>query len=1539
MLCNGGGTGGGGGSSSGGGRGGDSDDEAPLRIRLDDAGSFPVLLALMAIHSISYTHAVAATTTTSAGVSLATSLVDWLALSDDAGISNLTHLRAATEPTASVRANAPTGALTRARVAISAWASGVAPERGSRTRFPGPIGGMRLIPPYLVALGYSSLLYDHPTPHTVDLSDVTPATILTVSEALSPSIRDILIRVRDAPWPVEHLVAAAQEAWTAEGSRVRSSGTDSYAKHLSLYHRLISTGRLSRDISFTTPGGRYIGINARAGVAGAALFAATVDRGSGGRELAVRVANAMCDGGAALASADDVRGCQPSAADVAVRSKAFEAACGAGATLAVCAVCGVVAVEGWEGVTSEPTEDVVAAFVPWSRVADGGDGVNSSSSSAAGSGGGADADDGDGGGISDDRLQQRLAAAIAGADAEAARYALRAMAAVQCDLRGVGRVRLFPAGVSGVFDETAAVCRECHVAFDRCRGWRALQTGRAMAGGRDNIDGGDDDADGGVDDDAEAARGVRGATAAVAWEAAVLPRELCPEWTPVRGFDVGSVSCLRRFCLPAALVGERCEGGRLPELSDVEKTLISPVLVQHECYLLLPAGRKHVGVAGASVFARAYRGNVVAFACDGATRLAERLPRRSLADAISVLVVGVEAASEEAVKRAARARIRAVVRPGAVLAWLRVLVAMQHPAMAGVRVGRDVCVGGGEGVSSSSSPSHSSAAAAADGVHRVLAASASAGITDADVEDACEAAIESVQIEVRRPVSAAASGSLSGAARDDDAVALAPVEGVADPHARAIPDGERGRGDLLHGPAVRVDESQDAVDAAIAEAMGTADATAVVGDVSRSGGAANGGVDLEDVRAMLQLPPAERSHLLGNDYEADADREAVAGGDEGAAPGAAEAPVVAVSDRSRPISRIGQMSRLVMLAFPTSFLLASSPRRFPTSTPTNLLAAKLVRRYDGAFADGKILHFLFNDRRQLANLKCSAALVKGGMAKALERILVAGDVGTVRCAVEVVAQEREWARAVADARGRQRTLVTAAMADAARRGLSADACDGVRVATARLAERQHPIPPPPAGDRPTDAQRALAAEIERSLAATTARVPYSASARRSHARCSIALCIAFGLPTLFLTTSPPDRRSRLANELAATAVAARGGVDDGGCAPASRWRRGLLSAGAASTIARTARAQAEAIAASPVAAAVAHAAVSAGVRSLLLGSADARATFGVAGLEERTSATTAVFGNSRSRGGGSELVNKAVSGVGVPGLLGRVVAHSGVVEQQQRGAPHDHVLVWGEVSGRTLTAAATDAALRAAVVAALDATMTTEPPRRTRFRVIGEEQREEEEEEEEGASDGGGDEDAAPGVEYPATVMEHRCTGPHDPVCPVDAAEVCPWCAAVDDAKRLVCHPHSATCAKGKVGVDRCRLSRPTPVCPETRLVRLATRRVREIVECGGGGGGGGVGGGGRRGRPARDCDDACKDGCSRSLSGILRMPGMTTPMHGRPRGPREGRERYVIKPEAMMIVAPSDQRTTDIAPRRSERLQPSFGRVPKYSHTPPTPV
>ena len=146
-----------------------------------------------------------------------------------------------------------------------------------------------------------------------------------------------------------------------------------------------------------------------------------------------------------------------------------------------------------------------------------------------------------------------------------------------------------------------------------------------------------------------------------------------------------------------------------------------------------------------------------------------------------------------------------------------------------------------------------------------------------------------------------------------------------------------------------------------------------------------------------------------------------------------------------------------------------------------------------------------------------------------------------------------------------------------------------------------------------------------------------------------------------------------------------------------------------------------------------------------------------------------------------------------PGLLGKCTGAFGVIEEQARGTPHCHAIVWGSLTPSLLQAATPVPQLREAIIKLLDRMVTAELTIKTMAEHLL---------------------NQFPGGERPTKPALNIS---HNPVAdPVAFSFDFQHAASVANI-----HSHSHTCHKGKQGKKGCRLCRPAPAADSTHVVQL----------------------------------------------------------------------------------------------------------------------
>ena len=160
------------------------------------------------------------------------------------------------------------------------------------------------------------------------------------------------------------------------------------------------------------------------------------------------------------------------------------------------------------------------------------------------------------------------------------------------------------------------------------------------------------------------------------------------------------------------------------------------------------------------------------------------------------------------------------------------------------------------------------------------------------------------------------------------------------------------------------------------------------------------------------------------------------------------------------------------------------------------------------------------------------------------------------------------------------------------------------------------------------------------------------------------------------------------------------------------------------------------------------------------------------------------------------------------GLFGVPIAAFGVVEEQARGTPHCHVIVWGGLPPCILQSASGVNDLLGTIAQLLDRMVTAELEITTMAKHLL---------------------DQFPGAE----INKKPCQMiPHNPITHPTEFE----CDVQNAAAHCNIHGHSTTCHKSKQGETTCRLGRPAPEASETHVVQLLpfrdpdTKKVDYIV-------------------------------------------------------------------------------------------------------------
>ena len=150
-----------------------------------------------------------------------------------------------------------------------------------------------------------------------------------------------------------------------------------------------------------------------------------------------------------------------------------------------------------------------------------------------------------------------------------------------------------------------------------------------------------------------------------------------------------------------------------------------------------------------------------------------------------------------------------------------------------------------------------------------------------------------------------------------------------------------------------------------------------------------------------------------------------------------------------------------------------------------------------------------------------------------------------------------------------------------------------------------------------------------------------------------------------------------------------------------------------------------------------------------------------------------------------------------PGEFGKARSAFGVVEEQSRGSPHCHVVVWGELSPKLLQSVSGFPALREEIADILDNMVSAELQLSTTAMLLI---------------------NQFPGGEKPdrpaLRIAHNPVENPNEFETDVQIAGA--FCNI---------HNHTLTCRKGKSGKTKCRLGRPQPLAESTNVVQLIPTR------------------------------------------------------------------------------------------------------------------
>ena len=150
----------------------------------------------------------------------------------------------------------------------------------------------------------------------------------------------------------------------------------------------------------------------------------------------------------------------------------------------------------------------------------------------------------------------------------------------------------------------------------------------------------------------------------------------------------------------------------------------------------------------------------------------------------------------------------------------------------------------------------------------------------------------------------------------------------------------------------------------------------------------------------------------------------------------------------------------------------------------------------------------------------------------------------------------------------------------------------------------------------------------------------------------------------------------------------------------------------------------------------------------------------------------------------------------MPGLFGPPVASFGVVEEQARGTPHCHALVWGGLSPSLIQNVATVTSLMKKIAAIVDQMVSGELQPRTLANCL--------------LNQFNDSRPISPALKKIHNPVSHPSEFKNDVQCAAQVTNL---------------HSHTFTCHKGKQGKVSCRLSRPAPVSPNTHCVQILPSR------------------------------------------------------------------------------------------------------------------